>query len=88
MKTILGKILHGCQDVSMLIVRSSDTELSLSEKVLLHSHLLFCKCCKNFIKESTAIDKSLEVYFKEMETAPRHTLSDDFKFALAKKLAE
>jgi predicted anti-sigma-YlaC factor YlaD len=79
MKTFLGKIVHGCEDVSMLIVRSSDEVLSLPEKALVQSHLLFCKCCKNFIKESAAIDKSLAAYFQNMQTLPQHKLSDEKK---------
>lgn len=79
MKTFLGKIMHGCEDVSMLIVRSSDAPLSLPEKALVQSHLLFCKCCKNFIKESAAIDKSLAAYFKSMQIVPQHQLSDEKK---------
>lgn len=79
MKTLLGKIVHGCQDVSMLIVRSADTPLSLSERALIQSHLLFCKCCKNFVKESAAIDKSLAAYFKNMQIIPQHRLSDEKK---------
>ncbi len=86
MKTFFGKILHGCEDVSMLIVRSSADNLTLQEKALIRSHLLFCRCCKNFIKESAAIDKSLTTYFKEQETAPAHSLSEDFKRALEEKL--
>ena len=79
MKTILGKILHGCEDVSMLVVRSADAPLSLSQSLLVQSHFLFCKCCKNFSKESAAIDKSLAVYFKNMQAEPQHRLSEEKK---------
>jgi hypothetical protein len=86
MKTFFGKILHGCEDVSMLAVRASDVPLSLPEKALVQSHLLFCKCCKNFIKESAAIDKSLAVYFKNMQAAPQHQLSEEKKHEIEEML--
>jgi hypothetical protein len=86
MKTIFGKILHGCEDVSMLIVRSSDIPLSVSEKILVQSHLLFCKCCKNFIKESEAIDKSLAIYFENMNKLPQKQLSEEKKRSIEAQL--
>jgi hypothetical protein len=86
MKTFFGKILHGCEDVSMLAVRASDVPLSLSENALVQSHLLFCKCCKNFMKESAAIDKSLSAYFENMRVAPQEKLSENKKRALEEML--
>jgi hypothetical protein len=79
MKNIFGTILHGCEDVSQLVVRSSDEPLTLSEKTLMHTHFLFCKCCKNFSKESASIDKALSAYFNSMQKEPPARLSDERK---------
>lgn len=86
MKNIFTKILHGCEDVSQLIVRSSDEPLSLPEKALMHSHFLFCKCCKNFSKESEAIDKALATYFKTMYKEPLAQMSDERKAEIEEML--
>ena len=85
-KNIMHRILHGCEEVSLLSVRAAEMPLSLSEQAFLSAHLLFCKCCKNFIKENAAIDTSLHAYFEGMAQQPTQTLTDDFKQQLQKKL--
>ena len=88
MKNIFNKILHGCEDVSQLIVRSSDEPLTLSEKTLMRTHFIFCKCCKNFSKESASIDKALSAYFKSMQNEPPAHLSDERKAEMEKMLRD
>ena len=86
MKNIFTKILHGCEDVSQLIVRSADEPLSFSEKTLMQSHFLFCKCCKNFNRESAAIDKALASYFKTLQKEPPVRMSDERKAEIEEML--
>ncbi len=82
-KNLFGRILHGCAEVSQLIVRESDEPLSLQEQIFAQTHFLFCKCCRNFSKESRAIDVSLETYFKNK---PTMRLSESFKQELQKTI--
>jgi hypothetical protein len=86
--SILHQIRHNCEAVSQLALREVEMPLSLSEKAFMSAHLLFCKCCQNFVKENTAIDKALHTYFDTLKNQPPLTLSDDFKQKLQDKIME
>ncbi len=87
-KNIFGRILHGCSEVSVLIVRSSSEPLTPQEQMLMKSHFLFCKCCKNFANQSLVIDESLHTYFKNLQQTPKMSLSDSFKREMEARIEE
>ncbi len=78
----LKKILNNCKEVSLLTLKSKEEQLSLQQKFELKFHKYFCKCCKNFEKQSAQIDKSMKAFFN----SPPLKASDNFKEKLKQKL--
>ena len=72
-----NRILNNCSEASLLALKSKEEKLPLGQKLEMRFHIYFCKCCKNFEKQSNLIDKSLKAYFKENKEQPK--ASEDFK---------
>jgi hypothetical protein len=71
------RILNNCSETSLLALKSKEEQLSFRQKFEVRFHIYFCKCCKNFEKQSSLIDESLKTYFKDLENkgdikAPEH----------------
>lgn len=58
----LGKLLPPCRDISALVSRSLDKDLSLRERLLLKTHLYICVACRQYLSQlefmSEAVRKS------------------------------
>lgn len=80
----LNKILNNCNEASLLALKSKEEKISIKEKFEMKFHVLFCKCCKNFIKQSGKIDESLNAFFSSNETIVK--ASDSFKSKMKEKL--
>lgn len=55
--------LHNCEETSLNIVKSGEISLSFSTRLKMKVHLVFCKCCRNFSKQTKIIDKALQFHF-------------------------
>lgn len=82
----LKRILNNCSETSLLALRSKEEKLPFSEKFVTRFHIVFCKCCRNFEKQSNIIDHSLKEYFKQLDGDNKIKASEDFKAKLKEKL--
>jgi len=80
-------LLHNCEETSLNIIKSEETSLSFSAWLKMKIHIVFCNCCKNFGKQTKAIDKALYHHLNntdESEYAPQD-LKDRIKQNLKEK---
>lgn len=82
----LNKILHNCAEASLLSLKSKEESITLKQRFEMKFHIFFCKCCKNFTKQSVIIDDSIKVFFENMEKNPPLKASDSFKAKMDKLL--
>lgn len=59
----LNNYLHNCEETSLNIVKSEEISLSFSTRLKMKFHLVFCKCCRNFQKQTKIMDKVLHFHF-------------------------
>jgi hypothetical protein len=80
----LKKILNNCKEASLLALKSKEEQLTLRQKFEMRFHIYFCRCCENFEKQSSQIDKSMRAFFEANQ--PPIKASDDFKAKMKEKL--
>ena len=80
------RILNNCDEVSLLALKSKEENIPTKQRLEMQFHIFFCRCCKNFIKQSSLIDVSLKEYFKELYKNPLVKASDDFKSRMKEQL--
>ncbi len=80
------RILHNCVEASTLALKNEEEKLTFRQKFEMKFHILFCKCCKNFAKQSPMIDESMRAYFKDISNNPPVKVSDDFKIRMKEQL--
>lgn len=81
-----NKLLHDCEEASILSLKNKEEGITLKQQFEVKFHMLFCKCCKNFTKQSVIIDESIKAFFKGMESNPPMKASDSFKARIEKLL--
>jgi len=80
----INNLLHNCEETSLNIVKSEETSLSVSVWLKMKFHIAFCKCCRNFGKQTKAMDKALKNHFHE-NVSGEETKAPD---ALKKRIKE
>ncbi|WP_228458719.1 hypothetical protein [Chryseobacterium aureum] len=60
----LNILLHNCEETSFNIIKSEETSLTFSKWLKMKFHIAFCKCCRNFGKQTKVIDKALQHHFR------------------------
>ncbi len=69
-----------CYESTYLISKKQEDSLSLAEKVQLSMHLMFCKYCNRFAKQTNMITKSIKDMNRKMkEQSVNITLTQDQK---------
>ena len=82
-----NKIFNNCSEVTLLSLQNEEhLHLSIKKKMEIKIHILFCKCCSNFIKQSHKIDTSIKKYAENLQHNPPFIASEDFKTRLKEKL--
>lgn len=51
--------MKGCQEITELVEKGKTTNLSAMEKISVRTHLLMCKLCREFRKDSNILDRVL-----------------------------
>lgn len=67
MQTYLHKILNNCAEVSYHSLQKNEVQFSLRQRLEMKIHITFCKCCRNFIKQSNILDRKLKLYKDKMQ---------------------
>jgi hypothetical protein len=80
------RILNNCVEASLLALKDKEEKITLKQKFEMKFHIFFCKCCKNFTKQSSQIDESMKAYFQDMDNKPPVQASADFKARMKEQL--
>ncbi len=82
------KLFHNCKEATLLISKREETELSFAENFFLRIHILYCKFCRSFSKQSRLLKQSL-LSLNQKNEKGEYTLNlSDEKRALLKKEIE
>jgi len=54
-KKAMGIVVPSCDETSHLISQALDENISLIQKLRIRMHLMFCKYCRNFMKQMSLI---------------------------------
>ncbi|WP_027381364.1 hypothetical protein [Chryseobacterium daeguense] len=81
-----NELLHNCEETSLNIVKSEETSLSPSAWLKMQFHIAFCKCCRNFKKQTKIVDKVLYNHFNNVDVSQKapQDLKDKIKLNLKK----
>lgn len=72
-----NKILNNCEEVSMHYATEKKTNwIKRSEYKI---HLIFCKCCQNYYKQTLKIEKDLLTIKNKIDQNKSIIASDEFK---------
>jgi len=89
-KTLLGKINNlfpTCKEVTLLVVKEHEMELSRNEKIKLIFHASMCKFCKMFRKQSALLNEHIHKAAERSEKeAPQFRLSEARKAQMQSEL--
>lgn len=55
--------MKGCQEITELVEKGKTTNLSAMDKISVRTHLLICKLCRDFRKDSNILDRVLRKAF-------------------------
>jgi len=64
---IKGKIMISCHEATYLISKKQEDKLSLTEQMKLSLHLMYCKYCNRFAKQTKQITKSIKEMNKRIK---------------------
>ncbi len=62
-----GKITISCYDATYLISKKQEEKLLLTEQMKLSLHLMYCKYCNRFAKQTKQITDSIKKKNKKMK---------------------
>lgn len=83
----LRKIKYNCKDAQETCLKvQAGNPVGINEWLRMKYHLIYCKYCKWFIKQSGIIDKALDIHTHSLEENPPYTLTDDQKQMMQKKV--
>ena len=76
--------MKDCQEITSDIEKSKLAKISLGNKLAIRIHLMLCKTCRSFSKDSRIIDKLLSRKFRQQKNykfSPEeiNKLKDDLK---------
>ncbi len=74
----------GCKDATYFTVKSENTQLSISEKLLFNFHLTICKYCRRFVAQNRRINQLFRASYDKSSL----TLSQNKKDALNQLITE
>jgi len=85
----LKRIFNNCNEVSERSLKGQEESIGLKVRIEMFIHISFCKCCKNFVKQSHKMDTALEEWATQFnEKGPESQTSEDFKSKLKDKIKE
>ncbi|ANF51142.1 hypothetical protein A0O34_11725 [Chryseobacterium glaciei] len=81
-----NRLLNNCEETSLNIIKSEETSLSFSAWLKMKFHILFCKCCQNFKKQTKVIDEALYKHFESEMNEDGEHLSQELKDKIKESL--
>lgn len=84
----LKNIIHNCKEATQLVLKKEEQSLRFRERMQLRIHLLFCDACKQFVKQSSLINKAFQNLRRDMLEAPEQELSSSAKERIKARLQQ
>ncbi|NOY51617.1 MAG: hypothetical protein GXO88_13770 [Chlorobi bacterium] len=75
----MNKVMLDCETASLFVAQKDYSKLSILNRIKLWLHLLTCKHCREFARQSRSITYYMKVLGSINENEPVHKLSDDQK---------
>ncbi|MFT7560122.1 MAG: hypothetical protein ACI93R_002037 [Flavobacteriales bacterium] len=54
--------MHNCKDISEMVSKSQDENLSLAKRLSIKIHLILCKKCRNFKDNADTVRKAMQEF--------------------------
>jgi hypothetical protein len=83
---LFRKIVFNCKQATILSLKKEEGKISLNERLKLSDHLLYCKVCRNFIRQSHDINRSGKAISESLFTNPPFSLTEERKQAMQRQL--
>lgn len=75
----LKNIIRNCKQATLISLKKEEGKITISERLKLSIHLLFCDACKRFIKQSGLVNNAMQQLHQKLYQHPPHTLSKEAK---------
>lgn len=83
----MNKIMLSCKKATELVERKHENKLSFKEGFQLNLHLLMCKTCNAYEKQSKLLNKALGQFFKNKdEPEKKLIINEQLKEKIISKL--
>ena len=69
-------IIYNCKKATLLLIKKEHKKISFKERISLSYHLLFCKPCRQFGKQSQFINQSLQYLAEHELQKPAYNLPE------------
>lgn len=87
MKKLMQKLMLSCEQATFLITKEMSGTITFSEKIKMQFHLMACRYCTLFKKQSRFINDNVEhLQRHSSETLPENKLNDARKEAMEQAL--
>jgi len=73
----MNRIMMSCKKATELIERKHDSKLSLKDGFQLNMHLLMCKTCIAYEKQSKLLNKALSKFFQNKKASEQELLKNE-----------
>lgn len=77
-----NNIMITCKEATLLIGKEQEHAISFSEKIKMHLHLLFCKVCALFYKQSNHLHSAVKQLASDESVQEYISLNEDKKASL------
>jgi hypothetical protein len=74
---LFKKTITNCRKATLLSLKRDEGKITLTERVKLSYHLMFCIYCRRFIKQSHLMDEQMEQLDQAFFENPPHEMSSE-----------
>ena len=86
MKKLMRKSMLSCDKATFLITKEQEGEISFMQKIQLEMHLMACKFCTLFKKQSAFISDNVDHLHQHSEESLPDKLEDERKVSMKKAM--
>ncbi|HRG83200.1 MAG TPA: hypothetical protein PLO99_11855 [Chitinophagaceae bacterium] len=86
---ILKKIIHNCKAAQESGIRlQAGSKIGIKAWLAMQIHLITCKCCRMFLRQSKLIDKAIEKHKDNLAQPSRHKFTEAEKNLIKQRLGD
>ncbi len=74
--------MKGCQEITELVEKGKTTNLTAMDKISVYTHLLICKLCRDYRKDSNILER----FLRKALNHRRATLTSEEKNAIVDRM--